>query len=171
MGGVAQGVRDPLGEGTPVGQPGSAPSARPAVDIEVVTAPIAGEARQAASAALELAREVANETRQAWEAWSVRDRAIIGGASAIGLIGGAVLGLSLPAWAAGAVTALVGSAIWLPCAVWLAHALDAPGREALHLPASGWAIVWVVVSLIGLAAQWAGLMGSGKGGGGKTSTV
>lgn len=98
------------------------------------------------------------QANEAWSASSTRTRFIVGGAGVIGFLLGLLLGFSLPAWAAGVVTALVGAAVWLPSAVWLIFAASAPGREWLDLPPAGWTIVWFVVSLLGLAVQWAGLL-------------
>ncbi len=133
----------------------------PAANIQQVVGPLAEGARDMAMAARDLGECLEHEARLGWDQSSMRDRIIICGAGALGLLAGAWLGLSMPAWAASGVTALVGAAIWLPGAVWLAHAMNAPGREALNLPPTGWTIVWVVVSIFGMAAQWAGLLGGG----------
>ncbi|MFN0010863.1 MAG: hypothetical protein ACKVS8_04380 [Phycisphaerales bacterium] len=97
----------------------------------------------------------------AWGRFRATDQMVISLAALIGLFAGGIIGLTLPAWAAGAVTALAGAAIWLPCAAWLANAAKAPGYERLDLPPTGWAIVWGVVALLGVGIQWTGLIGGG----------
>lgn len=87
------------------------------------------------------------------------------GAGVVGLGAGTVLGLMLPMWAAGAITALVGAAIWVPAGVWLAHAASVPGHERLSLTPIGWTIVWVSAALVGMAIQWRGLVGGANAGG------
>ena len=95
----------------------------------------------------------------AWGRFRATDQMIITLAALLGLFGGGIIGLTLPAWSAGVITALAGAAIWLPCAAWLASAAHVPGHERLDLPPTGWAIVWAVVALLGVAVQWTGLMG------------
>ncbi len=95
----------------------------------------------------------------AWDESTLRSKVIVGGAAIIGFLTGLLLGLTLPKWAAGAVTALAGAGIWLPAGAWLLHAANIPGREHLELPPTGWAIIWFVVALLGVAVQWMGLMG------------
>lgn len=92
-----------------------------------------------------------------WSGLSGSERLVIGFAMAVGLVGGGLAGLLMPAWAAGAVTALAGAALWVPAVVWLAQAFGVPGHERLDLPATGWAIIWSVASVAGVAIQWAGL--------------
>jgi len=92
-----------------------------------------------------------------WNALSGLERLVIGFAMTLGLVAGGLAGLLMPAWAAGAVTALAGAALWIPAAVWLAQAFNVPGHERLDLPATGWAIIWGVASIAGVAIQWAGL--------------
>jgi hypothetical protein len=134
-------------------------SPTPAVSVQAIVGPLAEGARDMAAAARDLGECLEHEARLGWDQSSTRDRIIMCSAGGVGLLVGAWLGLSLPAWAASGVTALVGAAIWLPGAVWLAHATNLPGRDALSLPPTGWTIVWVVVSILGMAAQWAGLLG------------
>ncbi|MGH7130465.1 MAG: hypothetical protein ACREJO_00760 [Phycisphaerales bacterium] len=118
-----------------------------------------------------------SESSEAWGSLPSGGKVWIAGAALTGLALGTILGLMLPAWAAGATTSLVGSAIWLPCGVWLAHATGVPGHAHLNLSPIGWAMVWVVAALIGIAAQWRGLIdtdepataGKKKGGGKKKS--
>ncbi len=104
---------------------------------------------------------LSEQWQSAWGRFRATDQLVIALAALIGLFAGGIIGLTLPAWAAGAVTALAGAAIWLPCAAWLANAAKAPGYERLDLPPTGWAIVWGVVALLGVGVQWTGLMGSG----------
>lgn len=97
----------------------------------------------------------------AWEDLSPRGRWIVIGASTAAALAGVFLGIAVPAWAAGGVTALVGAAIWLPCALWLARAAKLPGLDAVvQMPPSGWAITWLAAAALGLGLQWAGLLKS-----------
>lgn len=108
-----------------------------------------------------------------WESVPAKNRPWIIGATGVGIFVGTVLGLLLPAWSAGAVTALAGAAIWLPAALWLGMAWSVPGFgnktptgvSLQGLSAGGWIAVWLVIAVIGVACQWYGLMpGKGKGG-------
>ncbi|HYC99907.1 MAG TPA: hypothetical protein VEB22_01665 [Phycisphaerales bacterium] len=104
-----------------------------------------------------------------WDSVPERNKPWIIGATVVGVAAGTVLGLLLPAWSAGAVTALAGAAIWIPAAVWLGTAWAAPGFTArgagtVHaLSPGGWIAVWLVIAIIGVACQWYGLMPGGKG--------
>jgi hypothetical protein len=107
-----------------------------------------------------------------WESVPVKNRPWIIGSTVGGLAVGTVLGLLLPTWSAGAVTALAGSAIWLPAALWLGTAWGLPGFVGKGaglggLSTGGWIAVWLVVASIGVACQWYGLMPAGKGKKGK----
>ncbi|MFT3684043.1 MAG: hypothetical protein QM783_03780 [Phycisphaerales bacterium] len=147
-----------------------------------------GGAGRAATPTVEAARETAEgaaakvtvfwgAARAAWSEWweSVpsKNRPWIIGATVGGVTIGTVLGLLLPAWSAGAVTALAGSAIWLPAALWLGTAWGVPGFAGKgsvslsSLSTGGWIAVWLVVASIGVACQWYGLMPAGKGKKGK----
>ncbi len=108
-----------------------------------------------------------------WDAVPAKNRPWIIGATGVGIFAGTVLGLMLPAWSAGAVTALAGAAIWLPAALWLGMAWSVPGfgnktptgLSLQGLSAGGWIAVWLVIAVIGVACQWYGLMpGKTKGG-------
>lgn len=103
-----------------------------------------------------------------WEQTPRPHRMWIIGAGVIGAGVGVIAGVLMPVWAAAAVTSLVGAAIWIPAGVWLAHAFYVPGREVLALSAAAWAIIWLVISGIGMAIQTQGLLpGSDSGGKGK----
>lgn len=118
------------------------------------------QAQDAAAAAREFASALWARAGSWWGERTRVEKLAVGGAGVLGLALGALLGLTLPAWAAGAVTALAGAAVWLPAAVWLAHALGAPPAvlEQTNLSPTGWAVVWAAVSALGVAVQWLGLM-------------
>ncbi|HZW06613.1 MAG TPA: hypothetical protein VFF65_05770 [Phycisphaerales bacterium] len=130
-------------------------------------------ARGGAGNAVEKVGQFWQSARETWGAWwdSVPDRnkPWIIGATVLGVAAGTVLGLLLPAWSAGMVTALAGAAIWIPAAVWLGTAWSVPGftprgAGTVHgLSPGGWIAVWLVVAVIGVACQWYGLMPGGKG--------
>ncbi len=104
---------------------------------------------------------------QHWEATPQPQRMWIIGSAVLGAGAGVLAGLMMPLWAAAGVTSLVGAGVWVPSGVWLAHAFFLPGRELLGWSLAAWAIVWVVVALIGMAVQTQGLLPSPAGGGGK----
>lgn len=120
-----------------------------------------------AAKARDLYRAASGQVQTAWDATPQPQRMWMIGSGVIGCGLGVLAGLALPGWAAAAVTSLVGAAVWLPAAAWLAHAFYLPGRENVTLAPVGWAVVWVVVAVIGMAVQTQGLMPGGGGGGGK----
>lgn len=136
-------------------------------------------AHEAAESAAGKVGEFWSAARGTWSGWwetvPEKNRPWIVGVTATGVVVGTVLGLLLPAWSAGVVTALAGSAIWLPAALWLGTAWSVPGMSgkgsgiSVHsLSPGGWIAVWLVVAVIGVACQWYGLMpGGGKKGKGK----
>lgn len=92
--------------------------------------------------------------REEWESLPDAHRAIIGLAGVLGLAGGVVLGLVMPAWAGSAVSALFGASIWLPCFVWLSNAMSAPWRGLLDRSPASWLAIWGAVALVGIIFQW-----------------
>lgn len=131
------------------------------------------DARGAAAGAAGRVGEFWTAARETWSAWwetvPVKNRPLILGATAAGITAGTVLGLLLPAWSAGVVTALAGAAIWLPAALWLGTAWNVPGfsgrsggASLQSLSPGGWIAVWLVVAVVGVACQWYGLMPGGK---------
>jgi hypothetical protein len=95
---------------------------------------------------------------ESWNATPVGHRLWISAAGVMGLLLGTLAGIAMPLWAAAAVTSLVGSAVMLPSGVWLAHAFDVPGRGMLDLSPLSWALVWLIVALIGFVVQSQGLL-------------
>lgn len=112
--------------------------------------------------ARELYRAASSQISTAWEGTPQPHRMWLIGSGVIGAGVGVLAGLALPGWAAAAVTSLVGAAVWLPAAAWLMHAFYLPGREHVTLAPVGWAVVWVVVAVIGIAVQTQGLMPGGE---------
>jgi hypothetical protein len=84
-------------------------------------------------------------------------RLFLPGGAGVGLALGIILGVVLPGWSAGLVTALLGAGVWLAAASWLALAVGAPGSEHLQRPAREWLVIWLLVAMVGVAAQWIGL--------------
>lgn len=137
------------------------------------------EVRAEAESAVGKVGQFWGAARGAWRGWwdSVpeKDKPWIIGATGVGVVAGTVLGLLLPAWSAGAVTALAGAAIWLPAALWLGTAWSVPGfggkggggAALTSLSPGGWIAVWLVLAVIGVACQWYGLMPGKAGGKGK----
>lgn len=92
--------------------------------------------------------------REQWNQMPSEHRAVVGLAGVIGLAGGVVAGLLMPAWAGGMVTSLFGAAVWLPCFVWLSSAMRAPWREWLDRSPAAWLAIWGAVALAGMIVQW-----------------
>jgi hypothetical protein len=97
------------------------------------------------------------EVRTQWEALPKPHQAVVGLAGVIGIAGGVVAGLIMPAWTASSVTALFGAAVWLPCLVWLSNAFSAPWRSQFDRSPAAWLVIWAVVALVGMVVQWTGV--------------
>jgi hypothetical protein len=97
-----------------------------------------------------------------WSDLPSRVRVMLLGSASLGLGIGVVLGLLLPKWTSGAVTAMLGAAIWLPAGVWLLTAADVSIVDRFHPRPTHWLIVWGVASAVGALLQWRGLMAKRK---------
>ncbi len=104
-----------------------------------------------------------DELKARWEQLPPANRLIIGGSAAVGLALGFVLGLLLPRWAAGTVTAMFGAAVWLPCALWFWTAAGLPGGPALDRRPDLCLIIWAATSGVGMLMQWWGLVRRNRG--------
>lgn len=109
--------------------------------------------------------------REGWEQLPAPHRAIVGFAGVLGLAGGVILGLIMPAWAAAGVTSLFGSAVWLPSFVWLSNAMSAPWKQSLDRSPATWLAIWVGAAVLGMIVQWSGVLGSGKKPAGKPASA
>jgi hypothetical protein len=108
-------------------------------------------------AAAEAGHAIRDWLSDGWaQASPTQRRALLAGSGAGFVIGG-LLGILLPAWTAGLVTAAVGAAVFIPAGVVLMHAASMPGREKLNLTPLGWILTWVILTLVGVAIQWWGL--------------
>ncbi len=157
---IAPGVR--VGE-TPKPVVQRPPVPKPVRHVETVREPVVQPESESAASRVGTFWWVA---RDEWAEWwtfvpGASKRWIVG-ATVVGLGVGTLIGLLLPAWAAGASTAAVGSAMWLPSGMWLGKALHVPWISTLSLGVGGWIVVWVVIALIGVGAQWYGLFPSTK---------
>ena len=103
---------------------------------------------------------VAKDVAVGWGQLTPRLRLILTGSAGVGLALGIILGVVLPGWSAGLVTALLGAGVWLAAGSWLALAVGAPGSEHLQRPAREWLVIWLIVAALGVAAQWIGLVRS-----------
>lgn len=83
------------------------------------------------------------------------------GAGLLGLAAGSLLGILMPGKAAGLLTAATGAAIWMPNSLVLAHAASMTWPRAGMLSPMAWVMVWVAITLVGLALQ-VGVFGGGK---------
>jgi hypothetical protein len=99
-----------------------------------------------------------SEVRSQWETLPRPHQAVVGLAGVIGLAGGVIAGLSMPAWASAMVTALFGAAIWLPAFVWLSNAMGAPWRAQFDRSPAAWLAIWAAVALVGMVVQWSGVL-------------
>ena len=102
------------------------------------------------------------EIGERWSRMPGSHHAIILMAAAIGLAAGVIGGLSMPRWAGGAVASLFGAGLWLPSFVWLSNALRAPWKQALDRSPAEWLAIWAGVAVLGMIAQWSGLLGGKK---------
>lgn len=114
--------------------------------------------RSTAERVAAFARAVGADAAAGWEQLSPRHRLVLTGSAGLGLALGIILGVILPTWAAGMVTALLGAGVWLAAGTWLALALAIPGSEHLQRPAREWLVIWLAVAALGMLAQWAGLV-------------
>lgn len=118
------------------------------------------DAQQKASA---FASALWEEGKGAWNMRSPTQRLAMMIAAGVGFILGTWLGVGVPKWAAGAVTALAGAALWLSAGAWLVTSAGLPGAERVEAFTAGqWLVIWGVVALIGVGVQWSGLAGGRK---------
>ena len=101
---------------------------------------------------------LSTEVRAAWADLPSRTRVTLAGSATCGLGLGILLGLLMPKWTAGAVTAMLGAAIWLSAGMWLLTASGLPIGDRIHGSASQWLITWAIASGLGMLIQWQGLM-------------
>ncbi len=106
----------------------------------------------------EAAAAVGEELDAQWQGLPARDQAVLALSAIGGGMLGVLLGLVMPVWASGAVSALLGPAVWLPCGVWLADAAALPGRWLLDRTPVEWLAIWGVLAAVGLVVQWTGLL-------------
>ncbi len=99
------------------------------------------------------------EVRMQWNELPSRVRVMLVGSASLGLGLGVILGLLLPKWTSGGVTAMLGSAIWLPAGVWLLAAAGLSISDRWHPSATQWLVVWAIVAGAGTLIQWRGLHG------------
>jgi hypothetical protein len=153
------------GDGTaPEGEHSATPAEAPTDDARALEDVMrsTGERVQA------FAKAVAEDVATGWGQLAPRHRLMLTGSAGVGLAMGIILGIVLPGWSAGMVTALLGAGIWLCAGSWLAIAAGMPGVEHLHRPAREWLVVWLGVSALGMVVQWVGMAKKkpeGKGGG------
>lgn len=110
-------------------------------------------AAEAARHALESAHA---EIEVRWRAVPAQHRAVLALSALGGVALGIVLGLAVPAWAAGACASMLGSALWLAGGVWLSGSLGASWAGAggpLDRTPLQWLTVWGVAAAAGLCVQ------------------
>lgn len=121
------------------------------------TAALEDVMRSAAERVQAFAQAVGSDVATGWGQLSPRHRLVLTGSAGVGLALGIILGVVLPTWSAGMVTALLGAGVWLAAGSWLALAVAAPGSEHLQRPAREWLVIWLAVAALGMVVQWAGL--------------
>lgn len=131
--------------------------------VEPITDPLAEESRNPLAGSVSAAEWVARAAYSAldseWSELSAGDRAIMALSAMVGAVLGVGVGLILPVWAAGIVSALLGPAVWLPCVVWGARATGLIPAEPLVGGPAGWLMIWAGLAAVGLAVQCGGLIG------------
>lgn len=124
-----------------------APAAEPSPD-----APQGITADRARSFATELFDEL-RETY--WEPVPVWKRSSVFGATFLGLLAGAAIGLLMPKRSTTLITSFAGAGLWLPSIASIASWAGAPSTWFDHPPIA-WLIVWLVVSGLGVIIQVSG---------------
>lgn len=94
------------------------------------------------------------EARTAWSSIPADERLKLVSSALIGLSLGAIIGFFAPKRSSAALSSCVGSAVIIGSGLWLA---TAAGLEPPRLPLAVWAMVWIVLSALGMKVQ---LMGS-----------
>ncbi len=94
------------------------------------------------------------EARTAWSSIPSDQRLKLVSSALLGLSLGAIIGFIAPKRSSAALTACVGSAVIIGSGLWLA---SAAGLEPPRIPLAVWAMVWIVLSALGMKVQ---LMGS-----------
>jgi len=102
----------------------------------------------------ELFEAIRERLRPTWEQLPSRERIGIIAIALAGNVIGFSLGMIATKKSAMLITAFVGPLIWVPAGIWLAAALGAPGLEHLPTLPLVWALVWIVLSVLGLLIQW-----------------
>jgi hypothetical protein len=103
------------------------------------------------------ANDLATQLGRAWGALPAVHRVTILLCAAVGLAGGVILGLSMPAWGCAATASGFGAAVWLGAFVWISNSFAAPWRNVLERPALHWLAIWSAVALVGLLVHWSGV--------------
>ena len=88
-------------------------------------------------------------------------------AAVVGAVGGTLAGIIQPAWAAAVLSAIAGSGIAMFTGIWLAHATGVPGHHKINLSAIDFSVIWLTLTLIGIAAQWSFITGKNPSKGGQ----
>lgn len=102
----------------------------------------------------ELFFSIRERLRPTWEQLPSRERIGIITIALVGNILGFSLGMIATKKSAMLITAFAGPLIWVPAAIWLGAAFGAPGMDHLPTHPLVWALVWLVLSVLGLLIQW-----------------
>lgn len=122
-------------------------------------AELLGMSPEEAQEQLELARtflrELGDAARDIWDQAPAGLQRLLVVTSALGVLLGFVLGIFLPKLATGIVTSFGGAMLWMLALLTIAGGFGAPLAEWLPASVTIWIGAWLVISVIGLAIQWA----------------
>jgi len=102
----------------------------------------------------ELFVSIRERLRPTWEQLPSRERIGIIAIALVGNVVGFTIGMLATKKSAMLITAFAGPLIWVPAAIWLGAAFGAPGMDHLPTQPLVWALVWIVLSVLGLLIQW-----------------
>ena len=102
----------------------------------------------------EVFRSVRERLRPTWEQLPTGEKGMIVVIGLAGNIVGFALGTIATKKSAVLITAFAGPLIWVPALIWLGAAFGAPGLDRLPSDPIVWALVWFVLSALGLFVQW-----------------
>jgi len=104
-----------------------------------------------------------NAVKADYDKRPARSKLILASATLAGLGLGLVLGVAMPKRSSALVTSLFGSALWLAAGNALIRSNTDPTPELLDQPPLVWAVVWGVITVIGMAAQFGLIKRRGSG--------
>lgn len=132
-------ARDPLGPPAPL----DPDAAQTLTDAE----------RAAMQRVRDFARHLGSEARRMWQDVPANDRLTLVSSALLGAGLGAIIGFFAPKRSSAVLTATIGAAVVMASGVWLASAASI---EMPRLPIPVYALVWIVLSGVGMKVQFMG---------------